>query len=196
MSVSLPDLLDPRKAVAQAAIFEGNLEVERLPRLCQLLCCPESGSTKTQAESTTAGFRLEFGRDRDGRSVVTGRIEALLPLRCQRCDQRYDLRVDAEINLALVAGIDEANALPECYDPLLVEDRLMRPSELIEDELILAVPAIPRHPDGECEPPGVVSPNSREARVDEPSPASGQSRHPFASLAALRTRRNDDKDQD
>jgi len=196
MSVSLPDLLDPRKAVAQGAAFEGTIEVERLPRLCELLWRTEAGSAKAQFEPTTAAFRLEFGRDDDRRPVVTGRIQSLLPLRCQRCGQGFNLRVDAEVNLALAAGIDEANALPDGYDPLLVEDRLMRPSELIEDELILAIPAIPRHPDDECEPPTVASPTVRADESVAPNPERGPSQHPFASLAALRARRDDDKDQD
>lgn len=195
MSVSLPDLLDPHKAVAQAAVFEGTIEVERLPRLCDLLWRTEAGSA--QFEPLTAAFRLAFGRDDDRRSVVTGRVQSLLPLRCQRCGQRFDLSVDVDVNLALAAGIDEANALPDAYDPLLVEDRLMRPSELIEDELILAIPAIPRHPDGECEPPVVASPASREDEAAAPDPERDPSPQPFASLAALRPRReDDDKDQD
>lgn len=186
MSVSLPDLLDPRKAVAQSARYEGVLELTRLPRLCDLLWQPAASS----AEPWAVAYRFEFGRDEDARSVVTGHLETRLPLRCQRCGQRFDLPVDAKISLALVAGIDEANVLPECYEPLVVEDRLMRTSELIEDELILAVPAIPRHPDDLCEPPAVPVPPAPGR--DEPKTGAS----PFAALAALRTRDQDDRDQD
>jgi uncharacterized protein len=194
MSVSLPDLIDPRKAVAQSATYEGLFEIARLPRLVELLWQPDGGSTETRTEGCTAAFRLEFGRDEDGRSVVTGHLASRLPLRCQRCGQRYDLPVETEIRLALVAGIDEARRLPERYEPLLVEERLMRPSELIEDELILAIPAIPRHPDGQCEQPAV--PERPASGATETSTQPAETVHPFASLATLRARENDDKDQD
>lgn len=52
--------------------------------------------------------------------------------------------------LALVRGMDEARRLPERYDPLLVSESLIRPRDLIEDELLLALPQIPMHDPGVC----------------------------------------------
>ena len=45
---------------------------------------------------------------------------------------------------------DEAG-LPEGYEPLLVpDDGMLRPAELVEDELILAVPVVPAMPGTEA----------------------------------------------
>ncbi|MCF7976939.1 MAG: YceD family protein [Chromatiaceae bacterium] len=200
MSASFPDLLDPKKAVAQRAVFEGEFALRRLPRLSQLLWRAE-GEVPVEAVADPSGglvrYRFEFGSDPDGRATVIGAVEANLPLRCQRCFECYDLAVNTEVSLALATGLDEANALPPQYEPLMIEDRLMRPADLVEDELILAVPAIPRHPEGECEPPRVRAADA-SARVRQQTPAQVEeaSRHPFESLAALKTTRDDPESQD
>jgi uncharacterized protein len=136
-------LLDPRKAVAMGSCFEGRMEIARLSRLRPLLASTEG----------SVDYRLSFGRDERGYGVVIGRVVGELTLRCQRCIDAMSLRVDGAFSLALVEGLDEAAALPDDYDPLLLDGRLMRSSELIEDELLLAVPVVPRHPEGSCEAP-------------------------------------------
>ncbi len=200
MSVSFPDLLDPKKAVAQRAVFEGEFALRRLPRLAKLLWGGEGDGTVQMEEEPGGGlvrYRFEFGPDADGRATVAGQVAGLLPLRCQRCFERYDLAVDTDVSLALVSGIDEAKALPSEYEPLMIEDRLMRPSDLIEDELILAVPAIPRHREGDCEPPRTLAGSPSVAVEAEGQPAPSETKeHPFASLAALRPKRDDPKSQD
>jgi len=200
MSVSFPDLLDPRKAVAQSAVFEGEMALRRLPRLAKLLWRPERQAPAQRTDDSTGGsvrYRFAFGYDADQRPTVVGKVATVLPLRCQRCFERYDLAVDTSVSLALVAGIDEARALPPQYEPLMIEDRLMRPSDLIEDELILEVPAIPRHSEGDCEPPRALASGDLAPAASKQLSSAGQGReHPFASLAALKTQRDDSEHQD
>jgi uncharacterized protein len=196
MSVPLPDLLNPRKAVASASSFSGSIGLSQLPRLSALLFSEDArarpAGTDSQSESTgSVRYQLTFDQDEANRAVVTGEVEAVLPLCCQRCTGLYLLPVKAQIHLALVDGIDEANALPEHLDPLLIEERLMRASDLIEDELILAIPAVPRHVEIECEPPraDMKKTDSGDKPVD-----AGARVHPFAALAALKGR-DDDTEQ-
>lgn len=184
MSVSLPDLIDPRKAVAQSTRFDGELCLANLKRLSPLLFRGEGGDNSVTG---SARYRLEFGRDGDGRSVVSGNVVAELPLCCQRCFDRYVLAVDVPVSLALVGGLDEANRLPEQYDPLLMEDRLLRSSNLIEDELILAIPSIPRHPHGSCQPPEP----SQAPGASGSSDHLGDETNPFAVLGSLKAGRDD-----
>lgn len=143
MSDSLPELLDPRKAVALNARFEGRLPLSRLTRLRPLL----------ESTEGSVAYRLDCGVDAQGRAVISGKVAATLELQCQRCNAGLSLPVASEYTLALVEGIDEAAALPDDYDPLLVDGQLMRATDLVEDELILCIPAIPRHAQGSCEPP-------------------------------------------
>jgi uncharacterized protein len=135
------------------------------------------------------GYDLRFGRDQDGRGTIRGMIEAELHLCCQRCTRPYVLPVRIEIALALIEGLDEAAELPEAYDPLMLEGRLLRSSELIEDELILAVPPIPRHEHGACEPPG--EPAAKKVADPEADPGASKRPNPFAALAQLKRDRSD-----
>lgn len=97
-------------------------------------------------------------------------------LTCQRCMGPCAYVVDAAIRLALVSGVEEASRLPEHFDPLMVTDGLIRPGDLIEEELLLALPQIPMHAPGECEPATKRLVASREiAGSGEP--------HPFSALA-------------
>jgi uncharacterized protein len=197
MSVPFPDLLDPRKAAAQRATFAGELGIRRLPRLSAMLLPAQSTPLRTgqqPAVDEVARYRFAFTLDADRRARVTGQVVALLPLRCQRCFERVDLAVESQVELAVVAGIDEANALPGQLEPLLVDDRLMRPADLIEDELILAIPAIPRHPEGQCEPPGVST--DHRAPAEQPSSSAEPKPHPFAGLALVKTRNDQQDDPD
>jgi len=137
----LPELLDPHRAVSLGSHYAGRMDLARLSRLRPLL----------ESADGSADYRLTFGRDERGFGVVKGRVVGELQLRCQRCNGEMALRVDSELTLAVVDGLDEAAALPDDYDPLLLDGRLMRSSELIEDELLLALPVVPRHPEGSCE---------------------------------------------
>jgi len=76
--------------------------------------------------------------------------------------------------------MDEAAELPEEYDPLLVAGERVRLADLVEDELILALPQIPMHDPGECQA-AAVGTDSAAAPEGTAERAS-----PFASLAELR----------
>lgn len=166
MSSTLPDLLDPWRAIAARAEFAGTLPLSRFSRL-------RDGLSDTGGELR---FRLVFSRDSERRGVILGEIGARLSLVCQRCMGSFDHDVDSLIELAIVSGLDEARGLPERYDPLLVTGDPIRPADVLEDELLLALPQIPMHPLGACDLP------CRRADVDAASMETGEVR-PFSALA-------------
>ena len=165
MSLPLPDRVDPWRLAEGAKVLEGLVALADLPRLAPAL-----------AAGGEAAYRLEFGRE-DGRAVVSGRVRAVLALRCQRCLEPLHLDVDSAFALAVVGSLDEAAALPERYEPAIAEDGWVHPRDLVEDELLLAVPAVPLHEGGACRPPAT-----------EPQAGSGAAPadSPFAVLASLR----------
>ena len=96
--------------------------------------------------------------------------------------------VDAPIALALLSTETGAARLEADLDPLVVEEDALRPRDLIEDELLLAIPVAPRHPDGECAAPigRWAGEGAAEAEpVAAPEPAARRS--PFAALAELKS---------
>lgn len=145
---------------------EGQLPLSALSRLRGLLL----------DEDGTARYSLQFDRDALQVAYVELQVEAELPLACQRSLERFVLPVRIVQRLGLIREEADEAGLPADYEPLLVpDDGMLSPVELIEDELILAVPPVP------------VAPGS-EAVEREWGPAEGQAprANPFAALEALK----------
>jgi uncharacterized protein len=178
MCEGLPRSIDPRRLAEQRRSLTGEVGLSRLPRLAQIVVQSDADTGQP-----VAGFELNFGRDAAGRGVVEGRVTATLTLRCQRCNETFSLPVESRFKLALVSGIDEAARLPEDYEPLLPDEDSLDPAVLVEDELLLAVPTVPRHPEGACEAPAFDP--AAEANPDR-DPASEDKPNPFAVLSQLK----------
>src|SRR4030095_12333539 len=91
-------------------------------------------------------------RDERGRPSLRIRVSGTLELRCQRCLEPMRMEVDEEELLVLAASqaeIDADPADPEAPDRVLA-GKEMALRELVEDQLILALPFAPRH--AECAP--------------------------------------------
>jgi uncharacterized protein len=151
--------------------FAGRLPLSAMTRLREGLA---------DAEGDVA-FSVAFDRDALQVSFVELRIDAELPLVCQRTLQRFLFPVSLVQRLGLLrSGDDEGEAaeaaLPEGYEALLVaDDGMVRPAELVEDELILAVPVVP------------MAPGSESVERDWPVSADEEKRvNPFAALADLK----------
>jgi len=166
MSASLPEVLDAWRMVAARRSFEGRLPLASMGRL-------KDGLTDAEGE---VGYVLEFDRDALQVPYVELRIDAELPLECQRGLHRFLHPAKIVQRLGLIRDEEDEAALPPGYEPLLVpESGELRPAELIEDELILAVPLVPVDPQGE--------PVERDWAPQEDEKAQAS---PFAALAALK----------
>lgn len=164
MSEQLPERIDPAKLAQKQAILRGDLPFSACERLLEVALNPDG----------RVSLELAFGRER-GFVRVRGWVEATVRLQCQRCLETVDLPVRGEVDLGVVASLDETDRLPEGCEPLLREgDALLALSELVEDEIILALPYIPRHP--AC--------GGRE--VEDDSARMGETRKPFGALAGLK----------
>lgn len=127
---------------------------------------------------------LEFDIDEQGRPHVRGRIQAHLELVCQRCLEPMGVALDLEPHLGVVESEPEAEHLPEEYDPLVVGEDPLFLADLIEDELVLSLPIVPRHADERCA--GV------EGGKEQNDPADRE--NPFAALAVLKRDSNPDEE--
>lgn len=154
---------------------EGRLPLSALTRL-------EGSLLDTQGD---VRFALDFDRDSFQVPYVELRIDAELPLECQRSLQRFLLPVKIVQRLGLIRDEADEAGLPPGYEPLLVpDDGELRTAELVEDELILAVPVVP------------VSPGSEAVERDWPATQveqdefSKSSANPFSALSALKSKPN------
>lgn len=152
--------------VSARRVFEGRLELAELPRLAGLL-------TDGKGEIT---YRISFDRDVMQIAYAELEVETALPLEWQRSFERFELPVRFDQRIAFIRDEAEEAALPEGYEAMLVDaSDAISPRDLIEDELILAVPAIPVKPGTEA--------MEAEWAPDEEEAATA---NPFAALAALR----------
>ncbi|HKX95630.1 MAG TPA: DUF177 domain-containing protein [Methylibium sp.] len=104
---------------------------------------------------------------------------AVLRLECQRCLQPVETVVEFDRPLRFVAGEEEASALDADSDEdVLVLSRSLDLRELVEDELLLALPLVPRHVACPAPLAPAAEPASAEAAPARPNP--------FAALATLK----------
>ena len=107
-------------------------------------------------------------------------------LTCQRCLQPFEVPLAFERRLRFVHGEAEAEALDaESEDDVLALSRSLDLRELIEDELLLALPIVPRH--DVCPQPLPMA-----AGADEVEEGLPERPHPFAALQALKSGKGPD----
>lgn len=185
-----PRAFDPR-ALDVAAFcraggeLEGELTLAALPRLASSLLAeadgPPAGPVAWRARGVLRPVTIgapQFWIDIAGRAEVR--------LQCQRCLQPMSLVLEVDRPIRFVDGEDEAARLDEEgeEDVLALTHRLDLRA-LLEDELILSLPLVPRH--DSCPQPLPV-PLGDPGAAAGPSPAApeGDRPHPFAALARLR----------
>ena len=147
MSVTLPESLDAWRMVSARRSFAGSLPVASLHRLCEALA----------ATCGTVEFALDFGRDSLQVSYVDVRAEVSLTMLCQRTLEPFVLPVMVNTRLGLIRQeSDEAGLPPDCEPLLVPADGRLSPVDVIEDELLLALPLVAIDPDSslpDVEPP-------------------------------------------
>ncbi|MBN2885411.1 MAG: DUF177 domain-containing protein [Chromatiaceae bacterium] len=164
-------------------LYSGLLGLDALPRLAEAVL----GLGELEGAGRVVRYQLSFEQGGGARALVRGRVEAVLLLPCQRCLDVLALPVTADLHLGLLGAERELAALDESLDPVLIEDDEAQPLEWIEDELLLAIPSIPRHAPGLCEAPVDGASEGLSDRLDVVEPKA----NPFAALAALRGREDD-----
>ena len=176
MSVSfVPERLDVAAFARAQAELRGDLAPARLERLVQE-CAP--GSQPATPVRWTAQGEQRTGAGGQSQAWLRLQASADLPLTCQRCLQAVTVPLSVDRWFRFVA--DEAAAMAEddaSEEDLLVLSRRFDLIELVEDELLMAVPLVPMH-----EP----------CPTELPRPAAGigpeesEKPHPFAALARLK----------
>lgn len=171
----LPRVLDFRKAAQREVSVTGMVKPAQLPRLRALLA----------GDAGTVRVGADFFRDDEGRNRVALRIRAGLRLQCQRCLGDFDSELSSESELAAVADDSQARLLPASLEPVIVDGELDL-WQLVEEELVLAVPPFPRHADPAC-----LRTLTDGGMMAEAPPAEAPARdNPFEVLAQLKQGRD------
>ncbi len=168
MSRRLPEFVEPLRLAGLGRSVEGRLRIDRLHRLGKSL----------HGTDGEVGVELDFGSDAQGRPRLLGRVSARLEVLCQRCLTAMVLPIEANVCLYLTASESGEVDTPESAETLVVGDQPMRLADIVEDELILALPLVPMHDEATCQVPRSYATGGDEKGVEE--------HHPFAQLAELK----------
>lgn len=178
--------LDIRVFAGQEGVLDGEIELGQLERLSA--SSHPGPSTATQKPlAWQASGELRAVRGQPAQPWLTLRADALVRLTCQRCLRAVEVSLSLDNEYRFVPDETTAAALDiEAEEDVLVESRSFDLTVLIEDEMLLALPLVPRH-EGPCPQPLVAPPDPVDAAI-ELAPAD----KPFAVLAGLKTRKTVD----
>jgi len=130
-------VIDGAEFAVAGAMQQGVLPLSGFPRLRDLLA----------SDAGEVAYAVKGVLDERGRPSLRVSVRGTLQLRCQRCLEALPYALEADELLVLAASQAEIDAAPVDPDS---PDRVMATAampvrDLIEDELILALPYAPRH---------------------------------------------------
>ena len=136
--------VDVWKLAREHGSIEGNIDAHRLARIDGLL----------SPGPAQIAWRVAGADDAEGRAGLAIEVAGEVTLECQRClgSLAWPVRQQGTVLLAATEG--ELEALDARTDAeVVLAAGPIDPLDLVEDELILALPFAPRHPADACMPP-------------------------------------------
>lgn len=157
-------IINSMEFARKALQIHDTIAVSQFSRLQDALASPQG----------VLDWRLLGDVNNEGKPSLHLHVTGALELTCQRCLEPYHYDLDIHSDFIVVA--DEA-ALPPEEDDLdeqdyLVADAQMQVAELIEDEVLLALPLAPKHALQDCSAADAVSEQAKP--------------NPFAVLQSLK----------
>lgn len=165
-SSRLKRITDAFRFAKKGRVLEGTLPLSALERLHDLLAVVEGEII----------FRLEGSKGARGEHLLQLVVTGTLPLACQRCLKAvpYDLDVDSLLELVPEGAELSQDELEDDTRDFLPVAKELEVAELVEDEILLALPVAPRHE--KCGLPGAAD--------------AGERINPFAALSGLKGKPN------
>jgi uncharacterized protein len=154
---------------SQKGKFAGELSKEKFNRLQALLV---EGYFSVSAE-------LHFSIGDRGHKMIEGAVEAQVSVACQRCLKPLELTLVDDIRLALVQDEEAAAKLDGEIEPWIEAEYRLDPANIVEEQLLLAMPLAAYHDQDECQ---IELPSSN---ADE-APSAEREPNPFAILKELK----------
>ena len=172
MHQQLPKEIDPFRFAHNGLRLSGQIPLSSMPRLAESLVTDEG----------MVDVDLLFDIDETGLPFMEGRFKTSIQLICERCMSPMTLDLDVPALLGIIRHEGKIEGLAEQYEPWIIDDaKHVDPVHMVEDELILALPIVPKH-ENACLPEDVWQSGEQEKEADKPA-------SPFAVLAALKDKK-------
>lgn len=120
-----------------------------------------------------------------GPPLIQGRARAGVDPVCERCLKPFETEIEVEFEGRGVTALTHTDNAGEAIEEIQLAGGRLDLRELLEDELMLALPVVPRHEDEQCDG-GHRSFGPEAAPTDKVSP--------FSVLESLRSRNRDSDD--
>lgn len=153
------------RELEQHASFSGRIPLSQMPRLCSLVMHDDS----------EIEVSFEFASDAFQHSAIRGHYHVGLTAECQRCLEPMVQTIDQDFELLIDATDEDIQAFQ--VDSVYTSEGYLDVFEVIEDELILALPLIMMHEDTACNE--YLQSGASDAPIVEKN-------NPFAVLEALK----------
>lgn len=160
-------VIDTAEFARKGLEIHDTIALSQFPRLQEMLASPEG----------KLDYELRGSVDAEGKPHLQLMLQGVIPLMCQRCLESLDFELDTNADFILVP---DESMIPVQEDEKDSEDYLvanprMQVIELLEDELLLALPYAPKHADEQCAVKSDVQTNNEK-------------QSPFAILRGLKTK--------
>ncbi len=173
MHQKLPIEIDPFRLAQNGLTLEGQIPLSDMSRLSQLVLSDEG----------LVDVKMLFDIDQVGTPYVSGQFHVSTSITCERCMEPMVLDLNVDCLLAMVIGERKIEGLAEQYDPWVLENSdpvLLK--TVVEDELILSMPLVPRHE-------SICLPDEAWSVGDIPEEQQDKPESPFAVLSSLKTKK-------
>jgi uncharacterized protein len=162
--------------VGTEAAIDFTIPLAELPRV----------SHELSASDGDAHGKVRFSRQL-GHAVADLDVSAQPEVVCQRCMQPMRWPVVVKSRIALVSDYNAADRVPGGMEVFLVEADSVSVRDLVDEEILLALPHVARHEEGsECSESKMLLPGQE---VDAEAADDRQVQKPFAQLGELLKRK-------
>lgn len=178
---SFPTQIEPFKWAELGFTWNDKVPLSRFVRISK------EAAASVESQFVQVDCRLYIDEYHRRIAWLDGKLEASVPMTCQRCLEVVDVPLETQVHLALLQYEDQVERLDEDADfVILSEEQIVHGTEdvdhaldlieLLEDELLLSVPISPRHES--CE--------HRHQPAVEDEPVVSKRDNPFDVLASLK----------
>jgi uncharacterized metal-binding protein YceD (DUF177 family) len=167
MGNPLRDRRTPQEFAASRQIIDFESKIDDFERLAEIV---ETDLSALEADRIPAGWRerqisgqLSFGfaDAQQGLPQLEGRVTATVDAVCQRCLEPFELEL--AVNLKLLFGGEGSEADESDFEFWELEEETLRPLDIVDEALVMAVPLAVVHEDDEtCMAPDDVVDEGRD----------------------------------
>lgn len=140
MSNRLPVEVNPFRLIEQRRLLTGSVSLKTLPRLRE----------QVLGAADDFAVTLDFTHSASQLPMITCQVKGEVELECQRCLEPVKWILDTQSEVVLTTSDTDRQPEEDGYEVYIVEDEHLPVLEFVEDEILLALPAVPRHDD--CTP--------------------------------------------